>query len=289
MSEINDFIGGIKHLIKEDINKAPFDRTYIGRVVDADGDTYTVLINGKEYPKTPTLTDERIDIGDFVKVSFSQNNPNNRFILNGGGGGGASYDDTELRQRIKAIEDQEDKWDAKQDAITDLTTIRSDVSANTTARHTHNNKSVLDGISAQKVQNWDNAPYIIESSTVNGWYYEKWSNGRLICSRILSTSSIQTSTTWGSVFTATWMDTAINKSGRRYPIPFIEEPIVEATPMTTSGNFWLATNQENDSGTDGDGYTMSRLTHAPAYQCVRGTSTTITNPKIAIRAEGKWQ
>lgn len=88
MSEINDFIGGIKHLIKEDINKAPFDRTYIGRVVDADGDTYTVLINGKEYPKTPTLTDERINIGDFVKVSFSQNNPNNRFILNGGGGGG---------------------------------------------------------------------------------------------------------------------------------------------------------------------------------------------------------
>lgn len=204
-------------------------------------------------------------------------------------GGGVSYDDTELRQRIKAIEDQEDKWDAKQDVITDLTTIRSDVNANTTARHTHSNKSVLDGISAQKVQNWDNAPYIMESNTVNGWYYEKWSNGRLICSRILSTSSLQTSTTWGNVFSGSWMNTATNKSGRRYPIAFIEEPIVMATPIVSSGNFWIATNQENDSGTDGDGYTMSHLTHAPAYQCVRGSSATITNPKIAIRAEGRWQ
>lgn len=135
------------------------------------------------------------------------------------------------------------------------------------------------------------APYIMESSTVNGWYYEKWSNGRLICSRTFSTNSLTfpTDANWGSLFTATWMNTAFNKSGRRYPIPFIEEPIVEATPMTTSGNFWIATNQENDSGTDGDGYTMSHLTHAPAYQCVRGNSATITNPKIAIRAEGRWK
>lgn len=52
------------------------------------------------------------------------------------------------------------KIDSKQDTISDLSTIRtnastgaglaSDVSANTSARHTHSNKSVLDGISAKK-------------------------------------------------------------------------------------------------------------------------------------------
>ena len=48
-------------------------------------------------------------------------------------------------------------------------TYKSNVDGNTTARHTHSNKSVLDGISTTKVSNWDNAQAnVIESIKVNG-------------------------------------------------------------------------------------------------------------------------
>lgn len=136
------------------------------------------------------------------------------------------------------------------------------------------------------------APYIMESSNSgDAWYYEKWSDGRLICCRTFSTNSLAfpTNANWGSLFTASWMNTATNKSGRRYPIPFISQPIVSATPITGGANFWVCTNQENDGGKDGDGYTMSRLTHVPAWQCVRGSSGTITNPQVTVRAEGYWK
>lgn len=51
----------------------------------------------------------------------------------GQGGGGSSYDDTELRGRIETIEGKESGWDAKQEEISDLETIRSGAALGATA------------------------------------------------------------------------------------------------------------------------------------------------------------
>lgn len=50
-----------------------------------------------------------------------------------GQGGGTSYDDTELRGRIETIEGKESGWDAKQEEISDLETIRSGAALGATA------------------------------------------------------------------------------------------------------------------------------------------------------------
>lgn len=48
-------------------------------------------------------------------------------------------------------------------------TYKSNVDSNTSARHTHSNKTVLDGISSAKVSAWDSAqPNVIEGVKVNG-------------------------------------------------------------------------------------------------------------------------
>lgn len=78
---LNNFIEGIKHLIQTAIDKAPFDKTYNGRVLSVNGDKYTVLINGKEYPDTVALYGSNFNIGDIVRVTFPQNNATLRFIL----------------------------------------------------------------------------------------------------------------------------------------------------------------------------------------------------------------
>lgn len=49
------------------------------------------------------------------------------------------------------------------------TAYKNNIDSNTSARHTHSNKTVLDGISSTKVSAWDSAqPNVIESVLVNG-------------------------------------------------------------------------------------------------------------------------
>ena len=87
--------------------------------------------------------------------------------------------------------------------------------------------------------------------------------------------------TWGALYTASWMGLAENKAARQYPFPFIANPVVSATPTVGSGNIWLATNTENDTGT--------RLTHAPAYQCVRASDATVNSPQISYYVVGRYK
>ena len=87
--------------------------------------------------------------------------------------------------------------------------------------------------------------------------------------------------TWGALYTASWMGLAANKEARQYPFAFAENPVVSATPTVGSGNIWLATNTENDIGT--------RLTHAPAYQCVRASDATVNSPQISYYVVGRYK
>lgn len=128
----------------------------------------------------------------------------------------------------------------------------------------------------------DGADYVVEQGTTGVWTWRKWVSGVAEMWAVFGIDTLNmTVQTWGNMYTASWMDSEINKSARQYPFAFVAEPSVSAAPMTESGNFWIASNSENDLGT--------RLTHAPAYQCVRASDATLKNPRISYHVIGKYK
>lgn len=126
------------------------------------------------------------------------------------------------------------------------------------------------------------ADYIIAQGTTGKWTWRKWASGIAEMWANFDTSSLtMTTQTWGPLYTASWMGLEVNKKAREYPFAFAENPVVSATPTVASGNIWLATNTENDLGT--------RLTHAPAYQCVRASDATVNSPQISYYVVGRYK
>lgn len=126
------------------------------------------------------------------------------------------------------------------------------------------------------------ADYVTEQGTTGKWTWRKWASGIAEMWATFDTDELEmASQTWGSLYTASWMGLAANKAARQYPFAFTANPIVSATPTVTNGNIWLATNTENDIGT--------RLTHAPAYQCVRASGATVNSPQISYYVVGKYK
>lgn len=124
--------------------------------------------------------------------------------------------------------------------------------------------------------------YVIEQGLTGKWMWRKWASGIAEMWATFDSPSLDmTSQTWGPLYTASWMGLAANKAARQYPFAFVENPVVSATPTVGSGNIWLATNTENDIGT--------RLTHAPAYQCVRASDATVNSPQISYYVVGKYK
>lgn len=124
--------------------------------------------------------------------------------------------------------------------------------------------------------------YVTEQGTTGKWTWRKWASGIAEMWATFGTDKLAMETqTWGALYTASWMGLAVNKEAREYPFAFVENPVVSATPTVWSGNVWLATNTENDTGT--------RLTHAPAYQCVRASDATVNNPQISYYVVGKYK
>lgn len=126
------------------------------------------------------------------------------------------------------------------------------------------------------------ADYITAQGTTGKWTWRKWASGIAEMWANFDTSSLtMTTQTWGPLYTASWMGLEVNKKAREYPFAFAENPVVSATPTVASGNIWLATNTENDLGT--------RLTHAPAYQCVRASDATVNSPQISYYVVGRYK
>lgn len=124
--------------------------------------------------------------------------------------------------------------------------------------------------------------YVTEQGLTGKWTWRKWASGIAeMWAKFDSPSLTMTAQTWGPLYTASWMSLEVNKAAREYPFAFSENPVVSATPTVTSGNIWLATNTENDIGT--------RLTHAPAYQCVRASDATVNSPQISYYVVGKYK
>ena len=124
--------------------------------------------------------------------------------------------------------------------------------------------------------------YVTEQGLTGKWMWRKWASGIAEMLATFDTDKLEmTSQTWGALYTASWMGLAANKEAREYPFAFVESPVVSATPTVGSGNIWLATNTENDIGT--------RLTHAPAYQCVRASDATVNNPQISYYVVGRYK
>ena len=124
--------------------------------------------------------------------------------------------------------------------------------------------------------------YVTEQGLTGKWRWRKWASGIAEMWALFDIGELaMTSQTWGTLYTASWMGLEVNKKARQYPFAFIENPVVSATPTVTSGNIWLATNTENDTGT--------RLTHAPAYQCVRASDAVVKAPQISYYVVGKYK
>lgn len=126
------------------------------------------------------------------------------------------------------------------------------------------------------------ADYITAQGTTGKWTWRKWASGIAEMWATFDVGElVMTSQTWGALYTASWMGLAANKTARAYPFAFVANPVVSATPTVKSGNVWLATNTENDVGT--------RLTHAPAYQCVRASDATVNSPQISYYVVGRYK
>lgn len=126
------------------------------------------------------------------------------------------------------------------------------------------------------------ADYIVEQGLTGKWTWRKWASGIAEMWATFDVGKLEMKTqTWGALYTASWMGIAVNKAARAYPFAFAANPIVSATPTVASGNIWLATNTENDLGT--------RLTHAPAYQCVRASDATVNSPQISYYVVGRYK
>lgn len=140
----------------------------------------------------------------------------------------------------------------------------------------------LNGISIRDILSKLGVDYIVEQGLTGKWMWRKWVSGVAEMWATFDTGKlVMTSQTWGALYTASWMSLEVNKKAREYPFAFIENPIVSATPTVGSGNIWLATNTENDIGT--------RLTHAPAYQCVRGSDAIVDSPQISYYVVGRYK
>ena len=143
-------------------------------------------------------------------------------------------------------------------------------------------KTKLDGLSGASGGSGGGADYVTEQGLTGKWMWRKWHSGIAEMWATFDSPSLDmTSQTWGPLYTASWMGLEINKKAREYPFAFLENPVVSATPTVGSGNIWLATNTENDLGT--------RLTHAPAYQCVRASDATVNSPQISYYVVGKYK
>ena len=111
------------------------------------GDSYTKVESDNRYASQTVLNgkQDKLIAGNNITISADGKTIS-------ASGGGSSYDDTALSSRVSEIEGKESVWDAKAE-LTDIPT--ADISANTSARHTHSNKDVLDEISSEKVSSWD--------------------------------------------------------------------------------------------------------------------------------------
>lgn len=126
------------------------------------------------------------------------------------------------------------------------------------------------------------ADYVTEQGLTGKWMWRKWASGVAEMWATFDAYSLSmTEQTWGSLYTASWMGLPENKAAREYPFAFTANPVVSATPTVGNGNIWIATNTENDIGT--------RLTHAPAYQCVRASDATVNSPQISYYVVGRYK
>lgn len=125
------------------------------------------------------------------------------------------------------------------------------------------------------------ADYIIESGTSGKWTYRKWASGIGECWATLGANSVNVSNAWGSMYYATWMNSEINKDGRKYPFNFVEEPTVTASPGRGGNDYWLVTDTANNTGTP--------LTHAPAFCIARASAGNVASPQVAYYVVGRWK
>lgn len=139
----------------------------------------------------------------------------------------------------------------------------------------------LNGISIQDILSKLGMDYITAQGTTGVWTWRKWASGIAEMWGVFGADSLAVDNAWGSVYYGTWMHLDVNKNGRKYPFAFVDTPVVIATPYSSSTDFWLLTDSQNNLGTP--------QTYAPSYACVLPGSATITKPRIHYYVIGKYK
>lgn len=135
-------------------------------------------------------------------------------------------------------------------------------------------------INAMNLNNNFNAinsrPYIESAGTSGIWTYRKWSDGIGECWATYETETYASSS-WGQWGGGLYViDHAIPRIN--LPYTFIETPVVNCTPIPSTGNYWLYTN--------GQGST----TQTPEWGCARGSTLSYDfKAKVHLYVIGKWK
>lgn len=115
----------------------------------------------------------------------------------------------------------------------------------------------------------------IHSGEKDGWYWEKWDNGKYVCWKDV-TLSITGWNQWGSVY-----EGAQYIESQGYPFEFYGVPAFEAKSIGgNSTGAYIAGFEVGPQGT---------ASKSPAVTVLRGTSIDITGFTVRIQAEGFWK
>lgn len=141
------------------------------------------------------------------------------------------------------------------------------------------------GVFIGEKENRKELVYLVDHGTVNGWKYEKWSNGTAKCSASIKVEVATGETAeWGDMFVASCA--SVNDK-LTFPFEFLEVPTcnysLTGDPSSSdfSANFWIATVNE--------GIKLSTTT-AQQVQLIRPTAA--VRPQRLIlhyQVEGKWK
>lgn len=122
--------------------------------------------------------------------------------------------------------------------------------------------------------------YIVEQGATGNWTWRKWASGIAEMWAKFEPDKLSINESWGSLYFGSWMRTDVNVAARRYPFPFIEEPVVNASYMGGSGDAWLISLFLASD---------DLKTSAPAYALARPNQGTIDHPRIGYYVKGRYK
>lgn len=140
-------LNAIKTGVQESLSQVKPDRTYIGNVTQVLGDKEFVVNYGDNDRKIKTKHTLQLTIGDIVHVTVPRDNIKNVYLLED-----IVYGNSSVSSCVSSV-------DGKTGNV-----ILTNSYASKSSEHTHSNKDILDAITSEIIQHWNEA-YTHSTST----------------------------------------------------------------------------------------------------------------------------